>query len=418
MGGPGGGGDIAVFKVDDENLKNPRKNRIYPACLPPRDRSIPTKGVHSGWTKPPPLSFIEKYGSGFVPYYSDFFKQWHYSMNILERCVDPTFAQAFAQKIEFPSKTYYPPATVCAKDATVQSCFSTGDSGSPLMVKEEKRPQRFFIEGILSFVKGCEQFSIGPSTEDGTTAFQLLQNSENPAAYTKLSCFLPWVAEQYGLSYESDIDESCNQGTGPKPPYKEICRENKGTNLYGKEHPCIFPFYYRGKGPYHECTLFEEENFVYPVFRCPVRNITTKFPGTDINHFEEDLGLTAGYCIDVKAAVASGCDEFLLDDCDFRLLNPALNCTSVFEVPPFSSCKNDCPGVRSFGIIGAGAVLFAGTALGGLVNLAVAGIGTAGVAGGVATRASCSPPFCVARSGQCCLLGPGRRGRLVCPRSC
>jgi len=425
MGGPGGGGDIAVFKVDDENLKNPRKNRIYPACLPPRDRSIPTKGVHSGWTKPPPLSFIEKYGSGFVPYYSDFFKQWHYSMNILERCVDPTFAQAFAQKIEFPSKTYYPPATVCAKDATVQSCFSTGDSGSPLMVKEEKRPQRFFIEGILSFVKGCEQFSIGPSTEDGTTAFQLLQNSENPAAYTKLSCFLPWVAEQYGLSYEPDYDESCNQGTGPATPfnsthpYDAVCRQNKGTDLFGKEHPCIFPFYYRGKGPYHECTLFEEENFVYPVFRCPVRNITTKFPGTDINHFEEDLGLTAGYCIDFEAAMASGCDLLSLDDCKFRLLNPDKECLPVFEVPPFSSCKNDCPGVRSLGIIGGGAVLFGATALSALQTLAVAGIGTGALAaGGVATRASCSPPFCVARTGQCCLLRPGRRGRLVCPRSC
>jgi len=361
--GPGGGADIAVFKVNDENLQNPRSRKIYPACLPPRDRSTPTSGVHSGWTKPPPLSFLEKFGSGFVPYYDDFFKQWHYSMAIQERCEDPTFAQAFGVPVEFPSETYYPPATVCAKDVTSQSCFSTGDSGSPLMVREERRPDRFFIEGILSFVKGCEQFSFGisPLSAD-QTRFQLVQNSENPAAYTKLSCFLPWIAEQYGLSYEPEFDESCNEGTGPEPPfnsthpYNAICRQNKGTDLSGKEHPCIFPFYYRGKGPYNECTLFEEEDFVYPVFRCPVRNITTKFPGTDINHFEESLELTDGYCFDMEAALAA-CNSTSPGDCNFRLLNPALECFSAFKFHPFSSCKNDCPGVRSFGIIGGGAVL-------------------------------------------------------------
>ena len=216
------------------------------------------------------------------------------------------------------------------------------------MVKEEKRPERFFIEGILSFTKGCEQFSFGASNEAGT-AFQLLQNSENPAAYTKLSCFLPWIAEQYGLSYEPYNDKRCNQGTGPATPfnsthpYNAICRQTKGTDLFGKEHPCIFPFYYRGK-LYNECTLFEEENFVYPVFRCPVRNITTKFPGTDINHFEETLEITSGYCIDVNASIAAGCDVTTLKDCEFRLLNPALECDEFLKAQPFSSCKSDCPG--------------------------------------------------------------------------
>lgn len=161
---------------------------------------------------------------------------------------------------------------------------------------------------------------------------------------------------------------------------------------------------------------------MYPVFRCPVRNITTKFPGTDINHFEEDLELTDGYCIDIKAAEAAGCDFTSDEECEFRLLNPDItDCNPFFIVQPFSSCKNDCPGVRSFGIIGAGAVLFAGTAITGIQTLAAVGLGlgTATLAGGgIATRASCSPPYCVARSGQCCLLGPGRRGRIVCPRSC
>merc|ERR1719447_1476442 len=150
--------------------------------------------------------------------------------------MDPTVTQAFAQEIEFPSETYYPPATVCAKDVTVQSCFSTGDSGSPLMVREEDRPMRYFIEGILSFVKGCEQFVFGDRSGG---KFNLLQNSENPAAYAKLSCHLPWIAEQYGLSYDPAEDEDCDKGTGPSPPYDTVCRETKGSDLLGKEYPCI-----------------------------------------------------------------------------------------------------------------------------------------------------------------------------------
>ena len=44
---------------------------------------------------------------------------------------------------------------------------------------------------------------------------------------------------------------------------------------------------------YNNCALFEQEGFVYPTFRCPVRTITTKRDG--INDFME-LELTAGYC--------------------------------------------------------------------------------------------------------------------------
>merc|ERR1712223_1493999 len=159
--GPEGGSDIAVFKVNDDQLQDSRKNRIYPACLPPKDRKTPTEGVHSGWTKPPTVAFIERFAIGYSGTYGDFYKQWHYKMNISEKCADTTTMQAFGQAVQQPAETYYPPATVCAKDITIQSCFSTGDSGSPLMVREEARPMRYFIEGILSFVKGCEQFVFG-----------------------------------------------------------------------------------------------------------------------------------------------------------------------------------------------------------------------------------------------------------------
>ena len=210
------------------------------------------------------------------------------------------------------------------------------------MVKNEGK---YFIEGILSFVKGCEQFAFGARDTD-RTEFNLLQNSENPSVYTKLSCYLPWIARQYGLAYDSVLDDNCYKGTGPSPPYNTDCRQNPGTDLSNKEHKCIFPFYYRGQGPYDRCMLFEEDGFVYPVFRCPTRNITTKFKGTDINHFETTISTTEGICYDLALAIAT-CDNSMEDGgpgCQ-RVLDPNdTTCPSYLRLPQFSTCKNDCPG--------------------------------------------------------------------------
>ena len=322
--GPGEGSDIAVFKVMDGVLG--AASRIYPACLPPVGRTQPTQGVHSGWTAPPPLAFLEKFASGYAEpsIYRDFFKQWHYKVDILEKCEDPTRSQTYGLALEYPSNSYYPPATICAKDITRQSCFSTGDSASPLMAREETRPMRFYIEGILSFVKGCDTFSMGPSNDDNTE-FQLTQFTENPGTYTRLSCFLPWVASQYGLSYVGDPAELegpvCNSGTGQREA-TQVCRQTI-SNLDGAEKECILPFYYKGK-LYEECLLFEQEGFVYPVFRCPVRPITTMING--IMSYEE-ISTTEGYCVDLET----------------DLLDPTVTDCFVKNVP-FGTCKNDCPG--------------------------------------------------------------------------
>lgn len=318
--GPGAGNDIAVFKVKDAGLRNSRSLRIYPACLPSNERSTPVSGVHSGWSKPPPFHFLEKNAEGFIRFYSDFFKQWHYQMNILPKCEDPKVSQTFGANLTSPSNSFYPPGTICATDFTLQSCFSTGDSGSPLMVKENAK---YYIEGIQSFVKGCDTFSFG-AINDERTEFQLGQMSTNPSTYTKLSCFLPWVAEQYGLSYDGDTtDESCRMGTGQKET-TEPCRETV-SNLLGKELECIFPFYYEGK-LYDECILLQEDGFVYPVFRCPVRNITTKINGINSYQFQET---TQGLC----------CKNMTCDPND-------TTCPDTCRLPMLSQCKNDCPGGR------------------------------------------------------------------------
>jgi hypothetical protein len=207
------------------------------------------------------------------------------------------------------------------------------------MAREEKRPMRYYVEGILSFVKGCDTFTFG-ATNTGRTGFQLTQFSENPAAYTKLSCFLPWVAKQYGLAYDGEdpaMDQSCRVGTGAKPTADTVCRETI-SNLLLSEHKCIFPFYYKEK-LYDRCVLFEQIGLIYPVFRCPVWNITTKIDG--INSYP-DLETTDGLCLDAAAFDPATAER--------PSLNPALTtentpgCFNSTKVAPFTTCKNDCPG--------------------------------------------------------------------------
>ena len=107
--GPGQGSDIAVIKVEDEELaKQIRAGKeIYPACLPLEEQ--PNSGVHAGWSNPPTRQFLEKYGTGFLKYYDDFSKQWHYKMDVQTACRDPTSSQIFGQTIKEPSDSWYPP---------------------------------------------------------------------------------------------------------------------------------------------------------------------------------------------------------------------------------------------------------------------------------------------------------------------
>ena len=135
-------------------------------------------------------------------------------MKIQEKCADPTKMQAFGGTLDYPSNTYYPPGTLCAWDISFGFCPSSGESGSPLMVREQAGHQeRFVAAGILSFTKGCSRFKFGRRNPNTS---QLLQRSVNPAVYTSLHCFLPWIAEQYSLQLPSSatIDPDCSKGQG------------------------------------------------------------------------------------------------------------------------------------------------------------------------------------------------------------
>ena len=90
-----------------------------------------------------------------------------------------------------------------------------------------------------------------------------------------------------------------------------------------------------------------------------------------------------------------------------------------------AGCANDCPGVDPAAIIVGGGLVTAASAVAGTFGIlnalpllvgAGAGVGALGLG---TTRAMCVSPWCVARSGQCCLLvGIGQRRRPRCPRLC
>ena len=109
----------------------------------------------------------------------------------------------------------------------------------------------------------------------------MIQETRNPSVYTKLSCFLPWIAEQHNMIFENKIEDEnqeCSEGNGDINDFDAgECRCNcPGEDL------CIFPYYWNGK-LIEQCALLEEEEFRFPIFRCPIRNITRKING--INSF-------------------------------------------------------------------------------------------------------------------------------------
>ena len=125
------------------------------------------------------------------------------------------------------------------------------------------------------FSQGCSSFSF-----IGTGSITSLdQISYNPAVYTKLSCYLPWVAAQYDMEYTppGDPDPACFTGNGDITEVTaEVCRTNPFANQAdrqdGIEAPCLFPFTLNGES-HDTCIMDELEDFSRPVFRCPIRTL-------------------------------------------------------------------------------------------------------------------------------------------------
>ena len=146
-----------------------------------------------------------------------------------------------------------------------------------------------YIEGLLSYIKGCTLLAVSEPVEQARDGGQrgslLFQESANPNVYTKLSCFLPWIAEQYNMDYESPgiTEEECEAGTGNKD---DIAKAGECRCACSTESLCRFPFYLNGKY-YDQCAMLEEDGFILPVFRCPIYDTVNKINGTNSYTYED-----------------------------------------------------------------------------------------------------------------------------------
>ena len=68
--GPLEGNDIAVIKVDDSAIQGKISSlQLWPICLPIEDKKKKRRltGIHTGWSQPPPLSYLEEEAPAYHP---------------------------------------------------------------------------------------------------------------------------------------------------------------------------------------------------------------------------------------------------------------------------------------------------------------------------------------------------------------
>ena len=268
--------DIATIKLN-EDLSDGEISRLTPVCLPQSKDTEAPYAVHAGWSSPPPLEYIQEQLPLHESLFRDFFKLWHYKMSI-ETCLDPIqyYDDPFGPtgtNITYLTNSYYPPGTICAREVQSRFCPTSGESGSPLMVQDEEG--RYEAIGLNSFIKGCSVFFIRGVQGQYYNSSKLDQYSGNPVVHTRLSCYLPWVAEQYGLIYtQTGEDVRCEEGTGDiNEVGGDQCRTTPSYSLDRIdriEALCIFPFYLDGI-EYNQCILSEIQDFTRPRFACPIR---------------------------------------------------------------------------------------------------------------------------------------------------
>ena len=355
--------DIAVLKLDISHTEEFFKiYNIYPACLPdPISRLGETRGVHSGWSTPPDLDYVIEYATGFLSSYRDFFKQYHYGMEMVP-CKDPVTNEA-GSELQHSSNSFYPPGSICAKEMSLQFCPTKGESGSSLMVQNSSN-NRFHAEGILSFSKGCKSFEFGKIGNTyislQSNRYTLTQISINPSVYTRLSCYLPWIADQYGLELSTDImvDDDCDQGTGdPEDDNEEDCFNipshiaiNFPIIQDDVQTKCVFPFYLDAI-QYSKCILLDQNGLLTPVFRCPIRSVKNQKIGNIYSYTQEQLQFgdvytsLNGYCPTNSHADPTQAGPPVIGANGLEELDPTnTDCDPSQLRPIFSTCSNNCPG--------------------------------------------------------------------------
>jgi len=350
VGGPIEGNDIAVYKVNDSLFKM-TKLKTWPACLPKEEYNRDNLGILVGWVDS--VSTYQYQQGSIQDYRLSYFYPRQIQMEEII-CRDPAW---------MGSNTYYPHGTACYRDPSLASCVEFGSSGSGLVRKWRVDPKdgvdQYALVGPLTISKGCDQ---------ACSICQYLYRGENAAVVTDVTCFMDWIADQYGLQLPQQYKrkDSCLNGKGDRKDFnKPVCRTSYGTY-------CNFSAEYR-------------------------------FPDGSVDKWDSCRLVTLeGIAYNINTCIEGG---------------------QRFDgVQTFANCANNCRGVDPNAIIGAGVAAVTAGALGAVGLLApalgIGGIGMAGAAGGaIATRmATCQAPLCRAGN-QCCRL-VAVRGRIQCPSRC
>ena len=237
---------MAVYHVDDRPLAASgvvSRRTIWPICFPKKEYLKDVPGILAGWRDPRP----PYYGYGDDEENANVFRLRNLEtrqarMNQTAKCEDPAW-----MKIPSPG-TFYPAGVVCARDPSGASCLQFGNSGSGLMrayIGHPGGPYWYSWEGSLSMYKGCDQ-AITCLVATGS-AFNA-QRGDNPGIFSQASCYLTWIAEQYGMVlgrklqvknmewnrltdvHLQEVAGKCSQETGTKVQgERDICRTNRAT---------------------------------------------------------------------------------------------------------------------------------------------------------------------------------------------
>ena len=190
--------------------------------------------------------------------------------------------------------------------------------------------------------QGCNTFVTVEKRDNGTKRIneRLKQWSANPVVYTRVSCFLPWISEQYNLSYDDDTDDDCDDaGTGDQEPIFNFnpkpCRT---VTEVGRE--CIFPFYFGGRR-YDGCFTPEFDGLKLPLFYCPAYNVTTKINDSFTNNINNFDSTDWNENLQFLCLVDPSDPDSELDP-GRRPVNR--DCDISEARRPFKTCANNCPG--------------------------------------------------------------------------
>jgi len=259
--GPIDGNDIAVYIVDDANLVTSMDTvgtkPVYPACLPKETYSN-TESFISGWRNPLPASTLaEATELTMDQYKKQYILPGLFNM-VSTTCADPTWMS---------SSTFYPAGVLCYQDPSADTCLEFGMSGSGVMRKFGETSgglEQVSWVGPLSMHKGCHR-TLFPAGQP-VTDYSLNLAGENVGVITDGYCFLPWIAEQYGLQMPTSFNEkSCDTTIGSSTDKdKTSCNAAQGATI----GTCDFSYVKTDGEVASQCELLATDGYSSNTFTC------------------------------------------------------------------------------------------------------------------------------------------------------